>query len=64
MCLRKIPVKVSDDAEGFDVTGKAISFGYFSLGQQRKVTRLQAEAAALEGKSRSNSNKPGFQLSR
>ena len=29
---------------GFDVTRKVLSFGYFSLHQQRKVTRRQAKA--------------------
>ncbi|TWI05761.1 hypothetical protein IP90_00017 [Luteimonas cucumeris] len=33
-----------------DVSGKALSFGYFSLGQQRKVTRRQAEALAVRKK--------------
>jgi hypothetical protein len=29
----------SNEALGLQFSGKAISFGYFSLGQQRKVTR-------------------------
>ncbi|HEX5664985.1 MAG TPA: hypothetical protein VFX93_16040, partial [Xanthomonadaceae bacterium] len=29
---------------GFDLTRKVLSFGYFSLHQQRKVTRRQAKA--------------------
>jgi hypothetical protein len=32
---------------GFDVTRKVLSFGYFSLHQQRKVTRGQAKAVDL-----------------
>src|SRR5687768_15301000 len=32
---------------GFDVTRKVLSFGYFSLHQQRKVTRRQAKALLL-----------------
>jgi IS4 transposase len=58
----KNPGEVSDATEGFDVTSKAVSFGYFSLGQQRKVTRRQAEAVAFNdsnGKAGSNSNIPG-----
>jgi hypothetical protein len=33
---------------GFDVTRKVLSFGYFSLHQQRKVTRRKAKALDLE----------------
>ncbi|WP_242162403.1 hypothetical protein [Lysobacter sp. M15] len=32
---------------GFDLTRKVLSFGYFSLHQQRKVTRRQAKALLL-----------------
>jgi hypothetical protein len=32
---------------GFDVTRKVLSFGYFSLRQQRKVTRRKAKALCL-----------------
>jgi hypothetical protein len=31
----------------FDITRKVLSFGYFSLHQQRKVTRRQAKALLL-----------------
>jgi hypothetical protein len=34
---------------GFDVTRKVLSFGYFSLHQQRKVTRRQAKALCPNG---------------
>jgi hypothetical protein len=33
---------------GFDVTRKAVFFGYFLLGQQKKVPRRQAKALDLE----------------
>jgi len=42
------------------VSGKAVSFGYFSLGQQRKVTRLQAEA--LDSAHKCASKIKGFRL--
>jgi hypothetical protein len=44
MPSRKIPVEVTG---GVCLVEEAFSFGDFSLGQQRKVTRRQAEALDL-----------------
>jgi len=40
--VEKYPRPLQSRALG--LAGKAVSFGYFSLGQQRKVTRRKAEA--------------------
>src|SRR5688572_12789308 len=39
----------ADPMSGFDVTRKVLSFGYFSLHQQRNVTRRQAKALCPNG---------------
>ena len=39
----------ADPMSGFDVTRKVLSFGYFSLHQQRKVTRRKAKALLFSG---------------